>query len=100
MSLLTSRYFSDCAKPMAVPALNRTIRATATKEVIQVERRVQNLTHSAAMERRRVWRPVIVEATGLGAVLPTAVRRAAPAVMLAGALAGVLVVMTGLSGAR
>ena len=49
-----SWYSSDCPREAAKPAPNRTVRAMAMKEVIQVERRVQNLIHSERAERRMV----------------------------------------------
>ena len=56
-SLATSWYCSERPKAAVRPAPNRTVRVMVMKEVIQDERRDQNLIHSARTERRRVWRP-------------------------------------------
>ena len=90
---------SDCPKAAARPAPKRTVRAMVMKEVIQVERRVQNLIHSARTERRMVWRPCTRRLVGRGMTLLAALA----GVWKAGraeACAGALAVMTGLSGAR
>ena len=68
----------------------------AMKDVIQVERRVQSLIHSARTERRMVWRPWMCTPVRRGKTL-----LAALAVVFAGAwktgVVGALAVMAGLS---
>ena len=99
-SLAASWYCSDCPKAAVRPAPNRTVRAMVMKEVIQVERRDQNLIHSACTERRRVWRPWMRERAGRGVgpvgVVPTALRTGAGPAGAAEACAGVWVLMADL----
>ena len=56
-SLAPFRVSSICPVLMAMPAPNRTVRMMVTREVIQVDRRVQILIHSETMARAMVWRP-------------------------------------------
>ena len=101
MRFFAVSWYSSVRPRTAVrPAPNRTVRAMVMKEVIQVERKDQNLIHSARTERRRVWRPWMRERPGCGAgpagAVPMAVRTGAGPAGAVEACAGVWVLMADL----